>query len=136
MKTASAASERLPDAGAKDTKRKRAVFARFNAEVWALLEARGARLTCEYPLTPDSLIGYVWRTYEIDTRFGTMKVSAHGNWVACRFDDPDHASAPAMNRHSGKWNHHYFGHDFAAAVQDVARVLDSVHVVDARGQTP
>jgi Protein of unknown function (DUF5661) len=47
--------------------------------------------------------------YEIDTRFGLLRVLPYDTWVHTKFEEPDRAKAALMyvNPYSGKWNHHY-----------------------------
>ena len=61
--------------------------------------------------------------YEVETRLGPLRVSPCGHSIFCRFEDVERAGKESVeidglhsqifgnsfNRHSGKWNHHYFG---------------------------
>ena len=124
----------LPDAAAKLTKKNRAIFARWNAEVRAMLEARGAKLVAEHKAEPDSIIGHDYIRFELETQAGTLTISPHGNWLACRFADPDRAAAflrtwghsGNLNPYSGKWNFHYFGANYQASIDAVRDLLDRV----------
>lgn len=130
-------SMNLPDAAAKRTKKNRAIFARWNAAVRKLLEDRGAVLVAEHKEDPeDPVIGYDYCRFELETGAGKLSVGPSGNWLACRFDDPDRAAAflrawgagalHNLNPHSGKWNFHYFGADFQYALEAVRDLLDRV----------
>jgi hypothetical protein len=124
----------LPDAAAKLTKKNRSIFARWNAEVRKLLEDRGAVLVYEDKAGPDSLIGYDYLRFELETTAGKLTIGPSGNWLACRFDDPDRAAAflrtwmnwNNLNPYSGKWNFHYFGADFQESLAAVRELLDGV----------
>jgi hypothetical protein len=124
----------LPDAAAKLTKKNRTIFARWNAEVRKLLEERGAVLVEEHKEGPDSIIGYDYLRFELKTEAGKLLVHPSGNWLACRFEDPDRAKVflstwmnwGNLNPYSGKWNFHYFGADFQAALAAVRDLLDGV----------
>jgi hypothetical protein len=124
----------LPDAAAKLTKKNRAVFTRWNAEVRKLLEDRGAVLVREWKAGPDSLIGYDYLQFELETPAGKLLVSPSGNWLACQFDDPARAEVflrtwmnwSNLNTYSGKWNFHYFGADFQESLDAVRELLDGV----------
>ena len=129
-------SMNLPDAAAKRTKKNRSVFARWNAEVRKLLEDHGAVLVAEHKEGPDSLIGYDYLRFELETEAGKLTISPSGNWLACRFDDPARAEAflrtwmnwNNLNTYSGKWNFHYFGADFQESLAAVRELLDGVTV--------
>lgn len=62
-----------------------------------------------------------WR---IDTIGGELRVTVFEDWIACRFEEPasalPHFPQGAINRHSGKWNHHWWDHGFEA--RDLALV--------------
>jgi len=124
----------LPDVAAKLTKKNRAIFARWNAEVRKLLEERGAVLVAEHKATPDSLIGYDYLRFELETQAGKLTISPSGNWLACRFDDPARAltflrtwtTSGNLNPYSGKWNFHYDGADFQGSLAAVRALLDGV----------
>lgn len=61
---------------------------------------------------PDSWPGP--RAIFLETCVGRLRVTCHGNWLACRFEEPDRAKAflphgpgQRLNSYSGKWNFHY-----------------------------
>src|SRR5260370_23133805 len=50
----------------------------------------------------------------VPTRAGRLRVTCYGNWLACRFEQPDvarkylpHGPGQRLNSHSGKWNFHF-----------------------------
>jgi hypothetical protein len=65
--------------------------------------------------------------YEITTRAGYLSIATYGNWVACKFNDPDAAKAvvgtSGLNPFSGKWNQNYFDVPVKDALEDFERVL-------------
>lgn len=104
------------------SKRKTKTRVKWEQEFNALVDAfmREKRATEKDPAQPDFIIagdrepmGADWM---IETKGGPLKVMAYGDWVACRFDDPQKAKAALdacglgtirLNRFSGKWNHHF-----------------------------
>jgi hypothetical protein len=75
--------------------------------------------------------------YSIDTRAGRLLVSVHPNtdtstgaWVATRFDDAECAvkllGDYCVNRHTGKWNHHFFDIPVEVAEAHLRREFDRV----------
>lgn len=122
--------------GQRVTPRLRANVAMAEALIDALL-AVGCVDDPTYPIGP---------SFRLDTRAGALHlyVSANGATegatVFARFLDVARANevlGPVLylNTHSGKWNHHYFNHDAAAAVDDITRALARVKapVVVAEG---
>lgn len=102
----------------KPTKKQVEWEKRFNALVDDYMRGLGAEE--KDPARPDFVIagcheptGADWR---IQTKAGPLKVIAYGDWIACRFDDPQKAAVVLaevglglvrLNRFSGKWNHHF-----------------------------
>ena len=48
------------------------------------------------------------------TLAGRLRITCYGNWLACRFDEPDlaraslpHGPGERLNSSSGKWNFHF-----------------------------
>jgi hypothetical protein len=129
-------SMHLSDAAAKRTKENRTIFSRWNAKVRKLLEDRSAVLVAEHKEDADSIIGYDYFRFELETEAGKLSVIPSGNWLACRFEDPDRAAAflrarpwmPShnLNTYSGKWNFHYFGTEFDESLIAVRELLDGV----------
>lgn len=113
---------RLPDAGAKETKKNLAVMKAFNAKVEKLLDQASAKL--HHELSPDH------RQFVLETKAGPLFVTPLGNWVATRFEDPAAAAklvgTSALNTYSGKWNHNYFDWPVSEALRDVARWLKKI----------
>lgn len=127
----------LPDVGAKVTKKAMQAMALFNAAVERLLLEHGAR--CIYASGEVSeLLGYEPKRFELDTEGGVIEVSPGGHSVFTRFREPERAArwlpcrvlTNAMNRHSGKWNRHYFGMGYFEAIQDVTWWLDRITGTD------
>lgn len=116
---------RLPDAGAKETKKNVAVMKAFNSKVERLLDQAGAQIAHEWKGEP---LGY--RQFVLETKAGPLFVSAHGNWVATRFNDPEAAAKLVgtynLNTYSGKWNHNYFDWPVDEALRDVGHWLKKV----------
>lgn len=88
------------------TKKQQAAYDRFKKEVTTWLESVGAVRSD----TPVGVLGLPY-DYRLETTLGILHVSPNDDWVACRWDDVERALATIgpdnMNRHSGKWNHHY-----------------------------
>lgn len=124
MKAESAAKSetRLPNAGARETKKNAAVMKAFNSKVEGLLDKAGAKLRHE--LSPDH------REFVLETKAGPLFVTPLGNWVATRFEDPEAAAKLVgtynLNTYSGKWNHNYFDWPVNEAFRDVAHWLKQV----------
>jgi hypothetical protein len=124
----------LPDAAVKRTKKVRTILTRWNTEVRKLLEDRGATLVAEHKAEPDSLIGYDYLRFELETAAGKLTICPSGNWLACQFDDPARAVVflrtwmnwNNLNPYSGKWNFHYYGADFEESLVAVSELLDGV----------
>ena len=103
----------------------------FDRRVLAFIEARGATKRLENEAY----------SHSIETELGTLRVSANGNWVACRFDDQARAAVfLAINPYSGKWNFH--GPDTRDGLEETAeqfeRALSSLLMAarPAPGGTP
>ncbi len=70
----------------------------------------------------------------IETACGPLDVTPYAEWVACRFADVErakarlpHGYADRLNRHTGKWNFHYFGcRDVREAFADFTRQVNEV----------
>jgi hypothetical protein len=49
--------------------------------------------------------------WQIDTLGGLLDIKPYDDWVACRFDDVERATANvrfgSLNHYSGKWNWHF-----------------------------
>ena len=118
---------RLPDAGAKDTKKALTVKKAFNSKVEKLLDQAGAKLHHEMK---GDLLDLDYRQFVLETKAGPAFVSPHGHWVAVRFEDPEAAAklvgTSGLNTYSGKWNHHYFAWPINDAASDVARWLKRI----------
>lgn len=122
----------LRDAGGKRTKTSAALANKWNAAVGeALLEAGGVLV---YDSGPNSLLaGESYQRYEVTGPYGVAVVVPQGNWLAVCFDNPSEGSkylvanhawtGGVFNPYSGKWNHHYFGADFAAALDAAKQVI-------------
>ena len=57
---------------------------------------------------PNAKRGEWWR-WEVQTKYGTLRIDAYERWIAMRFDD--HAVShrelgDSVNQYSGKWNIH------------------------------
>lgn len=119
---------RLPDAGAKDTKKAVTVMKAFNSKVERLLDQADAKLHHEMKGEPLD-----YRQFVLETKAGPAFVSPHGNWVAVRFNDPEAAAklvgTSGLNTYSGKWNHNYFAWSLNEAVSDVARWLKRIATI-------
>lgn len=81
------------------TKRRRQAGERFKQAVADYLASKGATTSRFYD-------------FEIETKAGTLFVSPHDNWIACRFENVEEAKRllgnnPRLNPFSGKWNFHY-----------------------------
>ena len=117
---------RLPDAGAKDTKKVLTVKKTFNSKVERLLDQTGAKLHHEMKGV-DSLDH---REFLLETKAGIAHVTPLGHWVAVRFNDPEAAAklvgTNGLNTYSGKWNQNYFAWPLNEAVSDVARWLKRI----------
>lgn len=67
------------------------------------------------------------------TRLGCLDISVEDDWVACRFRDVIGARAvlpcgpdDRLNKHTGKWNHHYMGWPPRDALAAFARAINEV----------
>lgn len=120
---------RLPDAGAKGTKKNVTMLKAFNSKVEKLLDQAGAKLHHEMK---GDLLELDYRQFVLESKAGAVFVSPHGNWVAVRFSDPEAAAnlvgTSSLNTHSGKWNHNYFAFPLDEAVSDVAHWLKRIAI--------
>lgn len=88
------------------------VQAEFDAMVIEVLRELGATPT------PDAM--YQWR---ILTKHGPLGMSAHGDWIACRFEDYE-----TGKRFCGhwKWNHHFHEGAGRPEVNHFVRLLKAI----------
>jgi hypothetical protein len=76
--------------------------------------------------TKPGRLGYEWN---VETRAGTLSLTAYGHSIAGRFGDVERAKALGLgylNPYSGKWNHHYEIGAAEAELEDFKRQLGRV----------
>lgn len=69
-------------------------------------------------------------SFWIDTVAGWLSIHAYGDWIACRFSEPERArrvvGTSNLNPVSGKWNHHVFDADPADVLATFGRELAGI----------
>lgn len=134
----------LPNIGVKVTKKSTAIMERFNRAIGAMVVEHGGERVDGDEDSINSILGYAYCRYSLETRVGRVEIMPSGYAIHCRFEEPDRAARlinhnlrtarVSGNARSGKFNTYYCGQkldDAVAAFRDTLDLIASRETTEA-----